>query len=639
MSKSDGYARQRISARAIIIGLLLIPANAFWVTKAEVVLASVHATVLSIFFNVIFTLFVLSVVNIIVKRFIPILALSSSELITIYVILCIGTSLFGHDMLQILVPLMTYAFWFATPENGWKDLFWGYLPEWLVVSDRDLIEGYYAGESTLYSLPIFIAWIKPISIWFGFIIVLYFTMICIITFIRKRWTEEEKLNYPIIQLPFEMVVDAPRFYKDKVMWLGFGISGILDILHGLHRFYPSMPDFNTKFDLAPYFSERPWNAIGWMPVCFYPFVIGLSYFMPLDLAFSTWFFYLFWKFQVVVREAFNLGRMSGPYLGDQCAGAWLGLGFLSIWLSRRSIISLVKASIRKERVEDASEPLSYRSALLGLIFGIAALSAFSWLAGMSAWAAFAFFFLYFVLVLAATRMRAELGPPTHDLYYEGPDRIITSILGTKKLGPSTLSVFSLYFWITRDYRCHPMPHQLEGFKLSEKLGLKGRHLTIAIMLATVVGTISTFWAILHMFYKYGASSKARGYVLGLAWESYTRLQNWLEYPSGPNREILGQMGFGLGLTFLLMFLRRMFLGFPFHPVGYAVAGSWTMSWMWFSVMLSWIIKYTLLRTGGIRTYRRYTPFFLGLMLGQFVIGSSWSLYGAIVDKPVYGFFV
>jgi hypothetical protein len=128
-------------------------------------------------------------------------------------------------------------------------------------------------------------------------------------------------------------------------------------------------------------------------------------------------------------------------------------------------------------------------------------------------------------------------------------------------------------------------------------------------------------------------------VLGLSWESYNRLQNWLEYPADANMQVLGQMAFGLGLTVFLMTMRRMFLWFPFHPVGYAVAGSWTMSWMWFSVFISWFVKYILLRSGGLKIYRKAVPFFLGLMLGQFVSGSLWCLYGAITDKIVYGFFV
>lgn len=628
-----------VTFRAVLIGVLLIPANAYWITKAEVVWATIHATVLSIFFNVIFTLFVLSILNLALKKFFPSIAFMPSELLTIYVILCIATSLFGHDMLQILVPLMSYAFWFDTPENGWQDLFWSYLPKWLVVDDKNIIRGYYEGDTNFYDPQIIMGWLKPILFWLGFIIVLYFTMLCILTFIRRRWTEEEKLNYPIIQLPFEMATNPSGLYKNKMMWLGFGIAAFLDLLHGFHQFYPFIPDFQTKFELAPYFTERPWNAIGWLPICFYPFVIGLAYFMPLDLSFSTWFFYLFWKAQLVIREAFGIGRWSGPYMGDQSAGAWVGLGIISIWLSRRSIFKIIKSIFSRKAPDDADEPLPYRVAFFGVIAGITLLSIFSWAAGMSFVIALAFFVLYFIIVLAATRMRAELGPPTHDLYFEGPDRILTSVLGTKRLGADDLSVFALFFWMTRDYRCHPMPHQLEGFKLAEKAGFKSRGLVPVIMIATVIGTLATFWSILSLFYEFGASSRSRGYVLGLSWESYNRLQGWLEYPSSPNMQIIGQMGFGLGLTIFLMFMRRMFLGFPFHPVGYAVAGSWTMSWMWFSVMLSWMIKYILLRSGGLKTYRKGVPLFLGFMLGQFISGSIWCLFGAITDIPVYGFFV
>ena len=32
-----------------------------------------------------------------------------------------------------------------------------------------------------------------------------------------------------------------------------------------------------------------------------------------------------------------------------------------------------------------------------------------------------------------------------------------------------------------------------------------------------------------------------------------------------------------------------------------------------------------LNSGGIRAYRRYMPFFLGLILSDFVIGSTWNI--------------
>jgi hypothetical protein len=634
MNRHRPTSKPRVTLLSIIIGLFLIPVNAYWVLESEAVWGVVHATVLSLFFNVIFILFALSVLNLALRKWLPSLALNTGELLTIYVILCIATSLYGHDMIQTLVPLMNYGYWFATPENGWEDLFWGYLPGWLMMSDNKVATGYHEGDANPYDSTIIKAWINPILFWTGFIMILYFTMICIVTLIRRRWIEAEKLSYPIIQLPLEMTVNSVRFFKSRLMWIGFGISAVLDTVHGLHRFFPFVPDFVTKYNLAPFFAQKPWNAISWLPICFYPFVIGLAYFMPLDLSFSTWFFYLFWKIQLVVRSALGLGRLSGAYMGDQSAGAWIGIGALSVWLSRRSIFRIIRSVFGSRAIDDSREPLPYKVALVGVIAGIGLLCLFSWRAGMSLWVSISFFCLYFIIVLAATRMRAELGPPTHDLYYAGPGRIMTAVVGSKRLGPSNLVGFTIYFWKNRDYRCHAMPHQLEGFKLAERTGFGSRKLVLAIMLATLVGTIATFWAMLHLSYtSYGPTS------LYQAREAFVRLQNWLEYPSGPDNAVLRQMGFGLGLTVFLMVMHRRFVGFPFHPVGYAVAGSWTMSWMWFSVMLSWLIKYILLRSGGLRIYRKGVPFFLGLMLGQFVVGSLWSILGVIINKPVYGFFV
>jgi len=343
----------------------------------------------------------------------------------------------------------------------------------------------------------------------------------------------------------------------------------------------------------------------------------------------------------VFRSWVGWRQMSGFYLSDQSAGAWLGISIFALWAGRRYLAGVLRKILMGEKssINDAREPMRYRTTAIGIVIGISGLVYFCWQGGMSFWVALFFFALYFLIVFAATRMRAELGPPTHDLYYAGADRLLVAGLGTRRLGPGNLTMFSLLYWITRDYRGHAMPHQLEGFKIAEGADIRSNRLVLAMLVAVIIGAIASFWEMLHLFYKYGGSSRIHGYSLGLASESYRRLQNWLEHPTGTDAAISQQLGFGFGLTVLMMAMRRRFFWWPFHPVGYAVAGSWTMSWMWFSVLLSWIIKYVLLKQGGLRVYRQGAPLFLGLILGQYTVGSFWSLLGAILDRPVYGFFV
>ena len=44
-----------------------------------------------------------------------------------------------------------------------------------------------------------------------------------------------------------------------------------------------------------------------------------------------------------------------------------------------------------------------------------------------------------------------------------------------------------------------------------------------------------------------------------------------------------------------------------------------------SIFVGWLLKWLVLKYGGIRLHRKAVPFFLGIVLGEFVIGSFWSL--------------
>ena len=42
-------------------------------------------------------------------------------------------------------------------------------------------------------------------------------------------------------------------------------------------------------------------------------------------------------------------------------------------------------------------------------------------------------------------------------------------------------------------------------------------------------------------------------------------------------------------------------------------------------------------SSGLSGYRRAEPFFLGLILGEFVVGAAWTLVGIGLHKPTYDF--
>ncbi|MHB1459077.1 MAG: DUF6784 domain-containing protein, partial [Armatimonadota bacterium] len=114
-----------------------------------------------------------------------------------------------------------------------------------------------------------------------------------------------------------------------------------------------------------------------------------------------------------------------------------------------------------------------------------------------------------------------------------------------------------------------------------------------------------------------------------------RLDTWLNGATASPVGVRWAMLFGLGFTLLLNALRMQLSWFPFHPVGYAISSSWSMSLLWVSMFVAWLVKLVLLRYGGLKLYRSAVPFFLGLVIGECVMGSLWTIIGIVLNVQTY----
>jgi len=152
------------------------------------------------------------------------------------------------------------------------------------------------------------------------------------------------------------------------------------------------------------------------------------------------------------------------------------------------------------------------------------------------------------------------------------------------------------------------------------------------MLAVVLGALVSFWLMLHISYQVGALAPRWGR------EAFGRLERWLTYLSGADVSASLFMAFGFGLTLIFMTLKVRFLWWSLHPVAYPLATSFTLNTgLWFSIFLSWLAKWLILRHRGLKAYRQAFPFFIGLILGEFIIGGLWSIIGIVGKMPVYRF--
>jgi len=602
------------------------------------------ATVFSLFFNAVFTLLILFGLNLSLRRFIPQFSFDNEEMLTIYIMVNMAGAICSYGMVPILLPVITYAFWGATPENEWRELFHRYIPKWLVVDDHSILKGYYRGEESLYTASNLAAWIPPLLWWSFFIFVLIFVMLCINIIVRRRWIEQEKLSYPIAEIPLNLV--NSDFYN-RLVWVGFAIAGVINLIHGLHLLNPGIPGltFLKMHNIGYIFTEKPWNALRAMRISFIPSIIGLSFFMPIDLLFSCWFFYFYWQGMRILGAILSWrtypGYGSYPYIVQESVGAYLAILAIAIFRGRRHFVQTVRKTVSKNSTtNDINTPMSYRLAWIGIICGIGILILFGLRAGMSINIAILFFLFYYAISTAITRLRAEIGFPDHDVHFGGPIQMITSAVGTANLSRSTLGAIPIFWFISRRFDCHIMPHQLEGFKIADKNGMNNKRTLWSMLFGSALGIVATFWILLHVSYKFGLDNIPYPSLNAWAREPWSYLQHWLRSPTEVNYHYIGLVGLGFTVVLGLNLMRRLFLWWPLHPIGYAVAGSYGMSFLWSCMLVSWVFKWFILRYGGLKRYRQAAPLFLGLVLGEFSVAGIWTIIGIALDQSrVYQFWI
>ncbi len=636
-----------VTFRSIIIGLVLIPLNAWWLALSEIMWYSGEPTSLSLFYNVVFLVFLLVLANLLLKRFRPAWALAPAEILVVYTMLSIASALAGHDFIEILIPTMSHIYRYNPLEQRYNEML-QYLPDYLLVKDEAALQSAYIGQESIYDPRNYGPWLKPLAWWFLFIMALCAVMWGLILVFRKQWTENEKLSYPIIQLPVALAQETKGLLANRLFWLAFAIAGFVDAMNGLHVLFPLLPQIPIVqiLNLQALFTTRPWLDMGPAWVSFYPFAIGLCFFMPLDLAFSSWFFFLFWKAQRILASHIGIHGMPGfPYVEEQTAGGYYAIALIALWISRHHLKRFFSIFIGHERGDVGRWERQEVYTAVGLIaVGFGFLMWFCSHAQMMLPASFLFLLLYFLLSVSITRMRAELGPPSHDLHNIGPNLQLVKFFGAPNLSnpetgsPHTLVMLGILNFFNRAYRGHPMPHGMEGFRIAERLKLSNARYLVAMGVSIVVGIICAFWAVLWVFNRYGAAAQVIGpgeWFGREMWE--TKAHIWFTNPEKhlyePTYAILIGTIFALGLAALRMSINW----WPFHPVGYAVSGSWAMEQLWLCVFTAWLVKLLLLKYGGAKAYRPAVPFFMGLIMGDFIIGCFWNIYGIVMETKVYHF--
>ncbi|HVK07138.1 MAG TPA: DUF6785 family protein [Armatimonadaceae bacterium] len=635
---------------ALLVGLPLVVLNAGWIAYSEMRTGVTEITITTLFIAVVFHLFVLTLLNGAVRRlFGPRLALSQAEMMVLYAMLSLGTAVAGIGNLGFFLPFLTAPFWYGEPDTHRWHEFLPYLPPSIGPRRREVLKRFHEGRASFFEPEVVAAWAFPLAYWVVFLLLLLWTMLCMAAIVRRRWTEEEQLPFPVVALPLEMTRDGAPLYRDRLMWLGFALPFFLHSLNSLNSLYPSLPSLpiNTAKQLLVGV-QYPWTGFGSLQFLLHPAGVGFGFLVNADVLFSLWFFF-------AVRKLLNLygtmmnwrdpgpanwsdGSPQFPFSGFQAWGAWLTIGVAAVITGWPYFRAYFRRALEGDpEGVDRGESMSARLAVFGLLGGFLALCAMVWALGASWWVPVAFLGLYLLLMLAISRIEAETAVLSPQVGWVDPQNILAGVLGVRSISKPDLAHISALSWFNIDYRAAPMPQQLQAMVGLKRAGVPSlRPLTPVLMLAAFVGVASSlFWG-LQMYHENGAATaNVNAYRINMGNSVWWRLSGWFSDPKPPEPNALYGMAFGSGFTLLLTWLRVRFAGFPLAPSGYVLNMSQANELFWFDLFVAWVFKATVLRYGGIKAYRTVLPFFLGLVLGDFVTGATWSLFGTVFGLTLF----
>ncbi len=501
---------------------------------------------------------------------------------------------------------------------------------------------------------------------------------------RDYYIKVERLDFPGAQIVYELSANLSNLLRNGRFLLGLAIG-----------FGWYLPFLIAQLIEQPYitgatiYGTANWpNCFGWttihIPNSYYIgafigihlLLIALGYFLPIDILLTITVGYLIvWVIVPAIAVATHLVPAPtdtgfwGIYWGWGFTqgitavimftyGGLLGLAIAELVFGARHIGSTIAKAIReitrRERFSDAPIPYSVAWILwIVCFFGLVAAMVASGVPLANALLLMIFFYLTF---LAQIRICAEVGVSGNH-WYQNWANVVAALPFISAGTYHTKEAFMTALWAgniggTGFFEGNFAERSMISYKLGDRVGVSPRAMFIAQLLGVVVATIVLvpFWIWFTINFGWHGDSWAG---VRLALDVYKE-GAWTQAGAWPL--VFANYIIGAVIVFILAVLRRIAPTIRFNPVGLVImAAPWVFfgspvqpglsdGWAgvayggcWFSIgLVPLIIKYLVLKIGGVESYKKWAPLFLGIILSITVLAVLPGLKYLIMNFGSWG---
>jgi len=543
--------------------------------------------------------------------------LSRNDLIVAAAVGFVGTAV--PPLVIRFIGTITAPYYFATPENGWAEFAFPHLRPYLFPSNSGgEIAGFYQGLPPGAPVP-WNVWVVPLAWWFGLITAMLMGLLFLAVVLRRQWVDLERLAFPHAEVTLSLVEEPqetahlPSCVRSPLFWMGFTVVfgamtwnvlgyfspaiPVLQFLQGYPYIIPArgFPEVFTKFDF---------------------YVVGFSFFTPLEVLFSIWVFHLLAVVQVGVSTRMGFGPSTWDSGTNwQTAGGMVAFVLWGIWIARHHLGDVWRKAWRgAPDIDDSGELFSYRTAtwggLLCLVFVL------GWLvsAGMTVKVALMFIAFYLIMSLGVAKIVAMAGLISLRWTWP-PNQLVMGMLGSRLMGMGNFAVLGFTEALHTIWKGFSLSASSNAARLSDELTGDRRRVGIVMLVVGVLALLVCTTSLISMGYKIGAENFGDYRFTNSNRATYRMITAAVTEPEAIKTEEMGFFGVGMVVTWAVLLLMYRFPWWPLHPLGSTIAFSWPIRASAFSVFVTWLVKAIILRVGGIALYRRSQYLFLGFLVG------------------------